>query len=467
MKPSILFVLIAGLAVGLNAQTPSPKTALLSPNRQRYEHQKYGLFVHYVPELTVDARGRKPDIDSLAKSLDTAQFAKDASDFGVGYVIFTVWHLRTCTLYPSAVNKKWRSDRRAPGGTDPRNTKTFADTDLIDRLAGDLEKKGIDLHLYVHPADGHDLSTEDQDLTGWSDKDHTKWNDYQCELFGELLKRYGSRIKGLWFDGYFHNIDQPRLRAAIESSCPGLALVGNAADARKRNLFRGIWPAVDYFSWECGGPVGIYGLSSVNPAIRGDDAVTWPGTKEQVAMIVSGGSWWAANPTAKAKVSVENLYKYLVLQASASRGGGLAVAAGVLPGSARDYPTGTIWEGNFRETMVALNKLVAPVAKSIQNTAAGKAYETPERIRLNQMDWGVCTESPDGKSVYLHILRPPSGKKLVIAETEDGSKLGGEAIDLRTKTPVQFKRLDFGYEIALPEGSSWSALDTVIEVRRL
>ena len=463
MKSIRLILPVVLIAVTQAFSAPAVNAA--ETHRARYERQKYGLFVHYVPELTTDAKGNKPRIDELAKRFDAVQFAKDAADFGVEYVIFTVWHFRACTLYPSAVNKRWRDDRRAPGGSDPKNTKTYSDIDLIDALATALEARGIDLHLYVHPNDGHDFSDEDADLTGWNEKSGESWNNYQNELFDELGRRYGTRIKGYWFDALFKNkTEQTRLRRTIEARNPGMALVGNVASGRSRPLSPG-WAVADYRAWECGGARGNYSLENVNPHVLQEDTDTWPCTSNQVAMIV-GGNWWAANPKAPAKSDPENLYRYLVLQASISNSGGFAISAGCFPDGAAQNHGGNIWEGNFHEVMTGLGRLVEPVAASIKNTVAGKAFVTPERARIEKLDWGVSTESPDGKTIYLHVLNPPRGKTLLLGHTEDGSVLDDTAVILKSGQAATLVQKRLGHEIHLPENASWDPLDTVIQLQR-
>lgn len=47
------------------------------------------------------------------------------------------------------------------------------------------------------------------------------------------------------------------------------------------------------------------------------------------------------------------------------------MAAGNFPGRASDYAGGNIWKGNFHETLVALNRLVSPVAASTRDTLRG------------------------------------------------------------------------------------------------
>jgi len=448
--------------------------------RDHYERQKLGLFVHYVPSLTIDTHGTRPSIDTLAADLDVTQFARDAADFGAEYVIFTVMHLKARPLYPSAVNQRWRDDRRAGSATGKApDNRSYAATDLIDRLATALAAKGIDLHLYVHPVDGHDFTSEDRKLTGWDDcsNNHETWNTFQNELYDELGRRYGERIKGLWFDGMFIHtnhkksprheaIQQDRLRATLLAYNPGLALVGNVSSERVKNPYPA-WTGVDYRAWECARVTdkGL-GFAKINPAVKEHDARTWPGTKEQVAMIV-GGNWWASDKRAAAKQSPEDLFLYLVLQAAVSNSGGLAIAAGCFPGTAAANTNGNIWEGNFRETMLALNSHVSPIAESISNTRAGRAYVTPDHAWLDQTEWGVSTESADGKTIYLHVIKPPAGRTLTLGPAADGSQLGGPAMILPSGIAVEFKQEGSAYQITLPAGAGWSPLDTVIKVRRL
>lgn len=448
--------------------------------RDRYERQKYGLFVHYVPGLTIDTNGQHPDIDTLARTFDAAQFAQDAADFGVEYVIFTVMHLKARMLYPSEANKRWRDDRRAPAGEvgnpDP---KSYADEDVIDRLAAELAKKNIDLHLYVHPVDGHDFSKEDQDITGWNDcdvakDDHERWNDFQNELFDELVRRYRGRIKGLWFDGMFSHsrkapghalIDQERFRETLLAYDPGLILVANVASDRQPDPSPH-WGAADYRAYEIAAARNpALGFVGINPDVTEEDSSTWPATRNQIAMII-GANWWAQNKQTMVRQTPENLFRYIVHQASISTHGGFAMSAGCFPGTAAENTNGNIWEGDFHAAMVRINELITPVAVAVKNTRPGKAYSTKEREWLARRAWGVSTESPDGKTVYLHVLTPPAGAVLQLGPTEDGSELAGPATLVATGRPVGFVQTAAGHEITLPAGTAWDPLNTVVAVRR-
>ncbi len=448
--------------------------------RDRYERQKYGLFVHYVPGLTADTNGKRLDIDTLSQKFDAAQFAQDAADFGVEYVIFTVMHFKARMLYPSEANKRWRDERRMPveEGKKPE-AKSFADEDLIDRLATELAKKNIDLHLYVHPVDGHDFSKEDQNITGWNDcdvtkDDHGRWNDFQNELFDELVKRYRGRIKGLWFDGMFrhtakkpgHNmIDQERFRETLLAYDPDLILMANVASDRRPDPSPE-WRAADYRAYEIArARDGGLGFVGINRDVTEEDSSTWPATRNQIAMII-GSNWWAQSKKSMVRQTPENLYRYIVHQASLSTHGGFAMSAGCFPGAAAENTNGNIWEGDFHDTMVKINGLMKPVAVAVKNTRPGKAYTTKEREWFGQREWGVSTESPDGKTIYLHVMRPPAGSVLALGPTEDGSELAGPATLVATGKSLTLKKTAAGYEIALPTGTTWDPLNTVIAVRR-
>jgi hypothetical protein len=439
---------------------------------------KIGVFTTYTPRLTVDRSGvTVDDIDALAGRFDAAQYARDMRDFGADYVIFTVWHFNAVTLYPSAINKRWRDDRR----TTP-SFKSYSNRDLITDLAAELRRYDIDLHLYCHPVDGHDFTPEDQELCGWNDcggdpgGDHSRWNQFQNELYDELCRRYAGTIKGLWFDGMYHHsgknhtmIEQGRFRETLLAYDPGLILVANMGDVRSADKLAE-FPSADYGAWEVGADVtdSWLGFGSVNPDVDNSDAATWPLTRQQTAMIIAPADWMATkiDPNIPIPHSREELFRYIVLQASISVSGGVALSAGCFP----DH--GNIWESSLKEDLTYLNKAyLSPIANSIKGTVPGKAYITPEKSWLQNMAWGVSTESPDGSIVYLHIMKPPAGSRtLHIGPAADGSELGGDAVVLKydgTSAAVDFTKTGDGYDITLPDGTDWHSLDTVVQVRRM
>jgi hypothetical protein len=130
----------------------------------------------------------------------------------------------------------------------------------------------------------------------------------------------------------------------------------------------------------------------------------------------------------------------------------------------KDQPNGNLWEGNVRESLLELNKLIAPVAGSIMNTNASEAFVTEDHERLEQKGWGVATDAPDGSATYLHVLRPPDSNTLDIGKPANGIRFrsasllpGGQSVALKGNPAT-------GYTVSLPEGAAWDKLDTVIKL---
>ena len=443
---------------------PNVSQETIDAEKAKYSRQKYGLFVHYVPTLTTDPKGKVVnDIDDLADRFDAAEFAKEAHDMGYEYVIFTVLHMNQCTLYPSQVNKRWRDDRRTANGA-----KTYSDRDVIADLADELDKYGIDLHLYVHPVDGHDFTAEDKEITGWNDcggdpnGDHSVWNQFQNELYDEICQRYQGRIKGLWFDGFYTHtrvhgepfIDLPRLNETLRAYDPTMFIVSNTSPDNTYDP-QHQWVNTDGWSWELGQIPG----DVANPTVTTDQAA---------ALVV--GDWWTGAKDQNMKYTKGQMFRYLAGQAATSVSGGFAVSTGAYPDSAAEQGNGNLFAGNFYETMTAMyNENVKNVEESIKNTNAGRAYRTRNKDLLNAK-WGVSTESADGKYVYLHVLKKPAGKVLELPDTDDGSVLGGKAVRLHfdgMQTEAAFEPTQAGYSVTLADGETWDSLDTIIRVERL
>lgn len=455
---------------------------------QDYELKSKGAFVHYVPYLTSGYDGTITDIDELANTFDAEQFANDMEAFGVEYVVFTAWHARMLPLYPSEVSKRWRDDRRLI-----KQNKTYSDRDLIGDLITELKKKNIDLHLYIHPTDGHDFRDngpgdnllQDQELTGFNDATggYEIWNTYINELINEMCKRYASDIKGVWIDGVNNKIQYERLKTTIRSYNPNMIIIENTGGNRTH-----AFPTTglgDFHCWEVNNVLvgaGGLGMATVNPDIKADDGKTWPGTLNQVA-IVLGDGWWSKDTSSEyppadnqndSKYAAKDVFLYNVLMASVSKGGGLLYAIGCGNGNGSDYSGGDIWGGgkegggNMYATMVKTEALMEPIAESIKNVKPGTAYVTKPGTWLSQYDWGVSTESADGKYVYLHVVTPPAnGKTLSIQNTADGTILSSEnATLLNTGEPVTLVKTSTGYNITLGENANWDKLDTVFKVER-
>ncbi len=425
-----------------------------------YRSMKYGFFVHYVwggeaYSATVNRDGSKPaGLDDLADRFDAERFAKDLSSMGVEYVLFTAWHANMNLLYPSKAMDQW-----LPGHTSKR--------DLIGDMIKACKAKGIHVLLYTHPRDGHDFMAVDQAKTGWvpgsapnpdwEKFDKQKWNDFINDIYADLVDRYGNDILGLYLDegsgaaDSYKVVDYPRLRKTITAKHPHLVMMQNDYG----NLYTG----------DLGNQEVFY-----NQSFGAPDGDQWATYKIPISIVV-GSIFWAAFPEGKdapaqtsAKVgfnkwvhySPESMFRYTVLQAGANTdGGGVIWAAGPYPGGG--------WETGVLNRMQKTGKLIQPVERAIKNTYPSTSYLTAPGTKIADLTWGVATRSIDDKFEFLHILKAPAAgaKILKLPPPADGKKFH-KAILLVNKIPVALKQDASGVSLALPVGTAWDPLDTVI-----
>ena len=164
--------------------TPNPTTVDTTEvnflKNNSFRAMKYGIFVHYVKDLTVFSNGNIcSDMAVLTNNFNADTFASDIEEMGVEYVIFTAWHADMNLLYPSPKMDSWIS-----GHTTKR--------DLIGAMIDAVRSKGIKVLLYTHPYLGYHFTDIEKTLTGWgvgvnaqgddapnwATFDHTKWNNF-------------------------------------------------------------------------------------------------------------------------------------------------------------------------------------------------------------------------------------------------------------------------------------------------
>lgn len=426
--------------------------------KEDYEAMKYGMFVHYVPSTVYADKTKVVNIDDLANGFDAVQFAKDVKDSGAEYLVLTVWHGCTYTLFPSVTNERWRDAR----STDAAHPKTYSDRDVIADVLDALEPYGIPLHLYVHPSEGKDFSAEDKVLTGWDDAtdNYGTWNRYTDELMYELCDRYGDRIAGLWIDAFFDHIPKGETQARFREICtannPKMILQMNVG-LRESEHIEDPLPAhngADYRCWEFS---------------HTDDLEGIPLTKNQTAIVI--GSQWFTDTAKDTDITInspEEIFRYLVGQASISRAGGFLAAAGPYPNRASDALGGNLWQKGIRDTFLSVNAYLEALGEAVKNTNAGVAYPTVAGATVKDLPF-VSTESRDGTYVYIHILNPEDSRTFFLALPADDSVFANTATLLRadgTSAQIPLTRTAEGYTITLPEGESFDAVDTVLRLTR-
>jgi hypothetical protein len=436
------------IAQGDNSAVPIMASSLTS--------MKFGFFVHYVwagnRSLTVDRRGHTlKSLDDLANAFDVKDFADDLAAWQVEYVIFTAWHAGINPLFPSETMKKWGLDSH------------YCRRDLLGEIITALDTKGIKVMFYTHPRDGHDLSPADQRKTGWNGSaggnpdwakfDFQKWNDFNNDLYAELVKRYGKRILGLYLDegsalgDSWRVVDYPRLRRTIKGQNPNLIMVQNYYGT----LYSCDVGDMEYHHWR---------------EFESRDGGFWPANRMAVGTCFAS-TWFAVKPAGTNTVvfSAEDMFRYTVLQAGVNtEGGGVQWAAGPYAGGG--------WETGVDETMQRLAAYIKPIAASIKGVYASRAFPTRDGMTFHstawgapKLTWGVATDTPDGSATYLHILKAPSGRALRVGMPANNQRFS-QATLLPDGASVELRFDNAGYVVVLPEGKTWSPLDTVIALHR-
>ncbi|MDF3290183.1 alpha-L-fucosidase [Streptomyces silvisoli] len=408
---------------------------------------KYGLFVHYVPDgHTVNSSGAVVnDPNALANSFDANGFANDLAAAKVQYVIFTAWHSHMVTLYPSQKMLDWGLPNHR------------VDRDLIADMITAVKAKGIHVYLYTHPRDGMEFSDADKQKTGWgtqpppagqpwnpgADFDRPRWNAFIDDIYQELMQRYGARIDGLYMDegspqGNSQTvIDYPRLRNTIKAVNPRAVLIQN----NYGNLYGLDKGMKEYF--------GQAEFAQTN----GD---LWPGYAEPVAATLRGTetSWWASQTGGSIKYTPQSMFRYTVLQAATnSDGGGMAWAAGPYAGGG--------WEPGVMPALQQVGTWIDQIKQSVLGTRPSTSYPTKPGTRIADLPWGVATKSPDDRTEYLHVLKPPAGHTLTLPLPQDGKVFSAASL-VKDGTPVTLSQNINRVRLTIP--GSWDANDTAIKL---
>ena len=131
--------------------------------------------------------------------------------------------------------------------------------------------------------------------------------------------------------------------------------------------------------------------------------------------------------------------------------GGFVLAAG---------PMGdNTWGKNVAETCKAHGDLLRRAGASVFGTVPSTSWVTTGT--KDQPAWGVATDAKDGSTVYLHVLRPPSGLTLDLGTPKDGRRFS-VAQRHGDHQPLTLTTTGTGLTVTLPAGSAWDPVDTII-----
>ena len=73
----------------------------------------------------------------------------------------------------------------------------------------------------------------------------------------------------------------------------------------------------------------------------------------------------------------------------------------------------------------------------------------------------MATDAPDGRTTYLHVLKAPAGKRLVLPAPADGRTFAAARLH-PTGKPVRLLQTAGALEFELAPEDEWNPLDTCI-----
>ena len=397
-------------------------------NKDYFAHTRVGLFSHYTYATYTQPKNyggtaysqndsrRAASAEEAAAMFDGDKFAKAAYDLGAEYVVFTVCHAGFNLLFPSEVMRPLCPQ------------KCTGKSDAIKKLIDGLSKYDIPLVLYMPPNDECDISEDDQKALGWYESPQGKVA-FLKRLISEIYDRYGSKIAGFWFDqaGPAREVCD-HVRACNPNAVVFINTGKTANEIKHENS--------DFIVSE------YYG------SIESCDSDTLPVHYSQVNRQI--GNWWANG--GKAPTDARNLYRYTVrtIAVEGQYNCGIAWSCGPYIDQS--------WEDGVRDLLTELGDMLR-AHEGIYGTVPGRSYPEAPNAVLEKTMWGVSTESPDGNTVYLHVLNRPQDGVLVLPEAADG-KVFSEAHHGDKK--LTFSVTTDGYEIILPDKDD--GIDTVIRL---
>lgn len=143
----------------------------------------YGVMFHWTSE-SQPRHGSAVSYQQAVDAFDVAAFTKMVEGTGARYVVFTVNHARPHCPAPI---KSW--ERIHPGTTTQR--------DLLGEIAQALEARDIRLIVYMA---SHTVGK----LRVATGKEYVAIHK---DVLQEIGQRYGSRVAGYWFDGWYQTLE--------------------------------------------------------------------------------------------------------------------------------------------------------------------------------------------------------------------------------------------------------------------
>lgn len=421
-----------------------------------YREARIGLFVHWgmqTGEYAEDPSG--PEFRYRYE--DVAEFEREAGQAGwhAGRWVSTAKRLQAKYITVASFHcelgylKIWPSD--VPGSPSTKR-------DYLGELIEAADSEGIRIVVYIN----RDAKNASHAGVVWLDREayRTYKQDpaidiaapegylaYSIDVMEELLRRY-SRIAGFWFDGYHDKEEAQAVFARLHRIRGDLVLINNDfSDAPV--------PDEDAMAIEDFGKIGepAYDLASGTWVGPGDKEFAFKAKWDWV-YLGEGRPHWKYYELNYARVpSDAELVRRIVTAAGNSWNANL----GFGPKIGGDFP-------DVLETFVDhFERFLSWASESIHGTVGGGCGEggLPPG-HWNDGAYGVTTRTPGGETHYIHVLTPPSGMRLRLA---DAGYAVERAADLRTGEPLRYSQAEGWLTIDV---TTWEATaregDTVIKL---
>lgn len=188
--------------------------AVPSKHQLIWQDMEMGMFVHFGMNTFCDQEWGEGGDSALLfhpEQLDARQWAREARQAGMNYLILTAKHHDGFCLWPSAqtdysvASSPWRNGQG----------------DVVRECADACREEGIGFGLYLSPWDRHEPRYADKEA----------YDDFYCAQLTELLTGYGDLME-VWFDGAGSEgrvYDWPRIIELVRRHQPG-AMVFNMGE---------------------------------------------------------------------------------------------------------------------------------------------------------------------------------------------------------------------------------------------
>lgn len=438
LKSALSVILLASLSLGLLAQEGYVPTPENLENREWFQDNKFGLFVHWGVYSIMGGGGDQGIAEWIMnqKNIPVHEYEKlpgffnptefDAEEWvsmvkkaGMKYITITSKHHDGFAMYDSKVSDYNIVDATPYG------------KDVIGMLKEECDRQGVKLFLYHSQLDWRHPDYVPQGRTGKdipgrsTEGDFNKYIDYMNTQLSELLTQYGE-VGGIWFDGMWDKPDADwRLAetyALIHKLQPG-ALIGS-------NHHKMPYPGEDFMMFERDLP-GENSMGFNNTGIT--DAVP-------LEMCETMNGSWGFNLVDQNYKTVEKLIHTMVR--SAGYGANFLLNTGPMP-------NGRIQPENV-DTLMAMGQWLEIYGDAVYGTRKGA---------VKPQEWGALTQK--GDVVYVHVLNPGEGS--IEIEGYLPKIKSAKFFDDGSKVDIKVKKGTSGLVLTIPK-EKVKPIDTIIEL---